>query len=920
LKVPPYDISTIMRTAALGDWMREDGFSYAHLGNVSFLEDLYQKYCEDPNSIDASWRYFFSGMEFSRAAPLQKQTESEDLRVYHLIVAYRKYGHKMAKFNPLSTEDPAPAPELDLSTLGFQKEELSKTFPTCGFLKEASAPLSTIMDALKATYCKSVGIEYMGMGAELEKWVQSKIEPYFPLPLSKEDRLNIMHSLNRAELFESFVHTKYVGQTRFSLEGGETLIPLLAFMIEQAAEEGVEEVMIGMAHRGRLNVLANILNKSYAQIFREFEDHASDTYEGSGDVKYHKGAHSHVKTRSGKFVEVGLAANPSHLESVNPVVEGEVRARQELKKDPMAHKKVVPLLIHGDASIAGQGVIYETLQFFRLKGYSTGGTIHIVVNNQIGYTTLPTDSRSTRYCTDIARSFGCPVFHVNAENPEECITAGLLAMQIRQRFHCDVFIDLNCYRKYGHNEGDEPTFTQPLEYKKIKQKQSIREVFKNQLIQEGILTGQQAQELEETFKQNLHDTLNTVISNRKELREIPIFDEKNISLEANVPLIASDRLIALSEAFCAIPDGFQIHPKLQKLLKDRLAMVKEKSEEKHIDWGMGEMLAYASLVVEGIHVRLSGQDCERGTFSHRHAVWVDQETSEKYTPLSHLDKNQASFAVFNSPLSEFGVLGFDLGYSIAYPKSLTLWEAQFGDFANGAQVMIDQYIATSEQKWSNRSNITLLLPHGYEGKGPEHSSARLERFLQLCGEGNMIIANCTTPAQLYHLLRRQGHLVNKKPLVVFTPKALLRHPLCTSNLQEFSQGRFQAVMDDPAPPSDPKKIILCSGKVFYDLLQEREKRKDSSCVILRIEQLYPFFREDCKELLKKYGKARSYFWVQEEHQNMGAWNYIRPLLQDLLEGQVVQYIGRSISASPAAGSYALHKKQYEQFMEQVFKG
>jgi 2-oxoglutarate dehydrogenase E1 component len=906
--------------------MQPDQFSYANLANLGALEELYQNYLKDPKSVEASWRHFFEGMDFaSSTLPKlpQERAESSDLRIYLLIDAYRKFGHRMASFNPIATTLPVEPPELNLQGLGFKQEELQASFPTCGFLKEPLAPLSEIVAALQKTYCGKIGIEYMGLSApDLEKWIQERIEPFFPLQMESENKLSILHQLNKAEIFESFLHTKYVGQKRFSLEGGETMIPMLAAMLDRGAEIGVKEVVLGMAHRGRLNVLANILNKSYAHIFHEFEDHYTpDLLEGSGDVKYHKGFVGSLTTRSGTDVKVTLVANPSHLEAVDPVVEGIARATQELKADKTQRQEVVPILIHGDAAIAGQGIVYETLQLSRLNGYCTGGTLHLVINNQIGFTTLPKDSRSTLYCTQIARAFSAPVFHVNAEDPEGCVRAALLAIEIRHKFQCDVFIDLICYRKYGHNESDEPTFTQPLEYSLIKAKPSIRTLFRDQLIRDKVLDETMAAQLENGFKANLQEALESIPSLKQSASKSRETSQSTPRM-ANpiVTTLSTETLVFLGQRLCAIPQELKCHPKIQRLLNDRLQMVSQDPKVASIDWGMGENLAYASLVHEGIHVRLSGQDVRRGTFSHRHAIWVDQVKDQKYFPLSHISPSQAPFDVFNSPLSEYAVLGFDFGYSVSYPKSLVIWEAQFGDFANGAQVIIDQFIASSEQKWNLCCNLTLLLPHGNEGQGPEHSSARIERFLQLAGHNNTRIANCTTPAQLFHLLRAQALNPEKKPLILFTPKALLRHPECVSSLNEFSQGHFQEVIDDLSPPSHPKRLLLCSGKIIYDLRNERKKRGDTETLILQVEQLYPFPKEQLQAVLTKYNSIATIRWVQEEHQNMGPWEYIHPHLEALFGKTPVDYVGRERSAAPAAGSHALHTKQQITLMNSAFEG
>ncbi len=904
----------------------ETPLSYANLANLPEIERLYQNYQQNPDSVEPSWRNFFEGMALAQSMipslPAVDRKESPDLRVYLLIDAYRKYGHLQAHFNPVLTAEMKEPSELSIETLGFKQQELEASFPTFGFLPQAAAPLKDLIAALKATYCGTVGIEYMGLGnSEIEQWIQKEIEPLFPLHLETEDKIQILQDLNKAELFESFLHTKYVGQKRFSLEGGETAIPMLAAMLDRGAELNLQEMVLGMAHRGRLNVLANILNKSYATIFHEFEDfYSPDLNEGTGDVKYHKGFVGALTTTSGKSITVTLVANPSHLESVDPVVEGIVRAKQELKGNKQQRSEVIPILIHGDASVAGQGVVYETMQLARLNGYATGGTLHLVINNQIGFTTLPKDARSTLYCTEIGRAFGSPVFHVNAEDPEGCVRVAKLAMELRQKFQCDVYIDLNCYRKYGHNEGDEPTFTQPLEYALIKGKRTIREIFRDKLIQEQVLDEAKAQELENSFRQGLQqalDSIPSIASEKTAAREPKV--SSDVSVSGIKTAVEASSLIALTERFCNVPDNIRIHPKIQRGLQERVKMIH--SDHASIDWGLGEHLAFASLLVENIHIRISGQDVRRGTFSHRHAVWVDQVKEHKYFPLSHLSADQAPFDIFNSPLSEFAVLGFDFGYSFTYPKSLVLWEAQFGDFANGAQVIIDQYIATAEQKWGLSSNLTLLLPHGYEGQGPEHSSARIERFLQLSGDENMRIANCSTPAQLFHLLRAQALLPVKKPLIIFTPKALLRHPMCVSSLNDFSQGHFHEVLDDPSQPQNPRRLFFCSGKFYYDLLQEREKRKATDVSIIRIEQLYPFPQAQLQEILQKYTAVAEMCWLQEESSNSGAWEYIRARFNQLLGAKdAVKYIGREQSASPAAGSHALHKKQLEQIMQTAFEG
>lgn len=878
--------------------------------NAKWLDEVYARYISHPQEVAPAWRTFFEGMAFGTMLhPPMAGPASPELRIHLLIEAYRRYGHLMAQINPLEAQAPPQPKELRLEAWGLSPKELGLPFPTCGFLPTPQAPLQQIVEVLAKTYCGTIGAEVSGLNnPEVEKWLQQQIEPGFPLRLNKEERRAILQGLNRAELFETFLHTKFVGQKRFSLEGAETLIPMLGALIERGAEMGVEEVVIGMPHRGRLNVLVNILNRSYASVFQEFEDHyVPEEFEGTGDVKYHKGFTGVLPSRAGKEVSVMLVANASHLESVDPIVEGFVRGKQQLKKSTQG---IVPLLIHGDAAIAGQGVIYETLQLSKLRGYSTGGTIHIVINNQIGFTTLPKDGRSTHYCTEVGRTFGAPIFHVNCEDPEGCVRVSQMAMEMRERFGCDVFIDLNCYRKYGHNESDEPAFTQPLEYALIRKKRPIRDIYADKLVAEGVLPKEEVEPLAKQFTETLHKAMDAKA-------EPPPKEEGREESASPPPQTTAPKevLLSLAEHFCHFPEDLAAHPKVKRLFDERLAMLQKPEEEPSIDWGMGEHLALATLLHEGTHVRISGQDSRRGTFSHRHAIIVDQQKEKSYFPLSHVEKNQALFDIFNSPLSEFGVLGFEFGYSCTYPRSLTLWEAQFGDFANGGQVVIDQYIAASEQKWNLTSNLTLLLPHGYEGQGPEHSSARIERFLQLAGQDNLRIANCTTPAQLFHLLRLQALLPQKKPLILFTPKVLLRHPKCLSPLSAFTAGAFSPILDDPKR-QQATRLLFCSGKIAYDLLDAREKKGREDIAIVRIEQLYPFPRDALASILQE--APEELFWVQEEPSNMGPWEFVRPLFEEILGGKRhLKYIGRERSASPAVASYAQHKEQLEEILAQT---
>lgn len=879
---------------------------HAQLANLELIEDLYNRYLIDRESVDPSWRHFFEGIDFGAylyKRGVEPTAESSNLRIYELIQAYRRYGHLASQFNPLETGE-KKAEELDLEKLGFFPSEMDQIFPSLGFCGKKEASLREIVTALKAIYCQRIGFEYMDLGnPEMEKWLEGRLEPNLAIEPTIEEKHLLLEYLNKSEVFESFLHTKYVGQTRFSLEGAETMIPLLAEMIDYSGDLGVGEILIGMAHRGRLNVLTNILNKPLESILAEFEDDIQLSFSGNDDVRYHMGFVGEFKTRSNRLVQVGMAANPSHLESVDPVVLGQTYAKQLLKGDTQKNR-TVPLLIHGDASVAGQGVVYECLQFMRLPSYSVGGTLHLVVNNQIGYTTLPEEGRSTRYCTDISKTFGCPVFHVNAEDPESCLFAAKLAVEIRQKFHCDVFIDLLCYRKYGHNEGDEPSFTQPRQYQMIRTKKSIRQIYLEKLVSEGKLERTLAETLELQFREKMKEALRIVLEKTvsKASEKQPPWSELFEPFRSGVD---AETLKSVLETFCKVPASFHLHPKLQKWVSDRLS-----SLNGSIDWATGECLAFGTLLKGGVSIRLAGQDSQRGTFSHRHMIWIDSETSKPYCPFSEY---KTPFYVVNSPLTEYAGMGFEYGYSWSATNSLVLWEAQYGDFNNGAEIIIDQYIASGEQKWNCPSSLTLLLPHGYEGAGPEHSSARIERFLQLSAGNNLQVVNASTPAQYFHLLRRQALRKVRKPLIVFTPKSLLRSPACVSKLETFVEGFFEEILDDPTPPTKPKRVIFCSGKIFYDLLGARKR---SDVAIIRIEQLYPLHIERLKQLIEKYRGFTECLWVQEEPENMGAWNYIGPHLQRFVPK--LHYVGRSENATTATGSSKKHKQEQAALLEQAF--
>lgn len=894
----------------------------AAVANAVYLEQQYRRYQDQEQALDPSWQKLFSACDSQlKDKPFVQLAAGDALE--RLIEAYRTFGHFKAKTNPLASVAKQDVWQLDLKEFGFSEADLKRKFSTRGLLPQSEATLAEIIARLENIYCGSVGVEYKGLGnPALEKWLQDKIEGSgFQGNMSIEQKKMILQYLNKSELLEIFLHTKYTGQKRFSLEGGETLIPMIAAIIDKLAEESAEEFFIGMAHRGRLNVLSNIMNKSYSLIFSEFDENSiPDSFELSGDVKYHKGFFSESISTHGHKVQVVLTPNPSHLEAVAPVIEGQTFAKQLIFQNGDGKKKVVPILIHGDAALCGQGVVYETLQLQSLEGYGTGGTIHLVINNQVGFTTLPKDYRSTHYCTDIAHTFGAPIFHVNGEDPEQCVYAAYLAAEIRQKFQCDVFIDLVCYRKYGHNESDEPAFTQPQEYLEIGSKKSVREIYRDDLIRQGVVEKELSEELETEFKLALQEELQFLkTASKKNVDDLPLpLPEEKTANFAHIPTgVSLGVLKQIAEVACRVPNDFSLHPKLNRLLSDRLAMLDNSA--KPVDWGMAEMLAIGSLLWEGVGVRLSGQDCCRGTFSHRHAVWTDQKKQLTYCALQHLKSGQGRFEVYNSSLSEYAVLGFEYGYSIANPDVLVMWEAQFGDFCNGAQIIIDQFISTGEQKWGQQSGLTLLLPHGYEGQGPEHSSARMERYLTLAGQNNMRIVNASTPAQFFHLLRRQQLTSDKKPLIVFTPKALLRHPACVSKIEEFVLGSFQEILDDPEVIENVQEIILCTGHVYYDLIAERQKLKAEKVAIIRVEQLYPFDRARMQAILNKYEGFKRLTWVQEEPKNMGAAVYMTEVLREVMpQGTVFSCYARPRSASPAAGSYALHKKQLANLLSDVF--
>jgi 2-oxoglutarate dehydrogenase E1 component len=916
----------------------EDAVSEASLlisDNAQFIEALYQQYLADPHALSEEWRNYFSSLPSAVSAPplaklngvRTQSVEAVDIekqaRVLQLIDAYRERGHFEAKLDPLGIAPKKDHPELDPAYYGFNDDDMGREFPVARLFGMPALTLRGILSTLRDTYCGNIGIEYMHIQDPAQRrWLMERMEDKRQhKELSPDMKRMMLSQLYAAETFETFLHTKFVGHKRFSLEGAETLIPLLDILIEHGADLGIEEIVLGMPHRGRLNVLVNTLGKSFEAVFSEFEGNVDPSLMmGSGDVKYHLGFSSDYHTRSGKTVHLSLTANPSHLEAVNPVVEGRVRAKQERAND-VERARIIPLLIHGNAAFAGQGVVAETLNLAYLRGYTTGGTIHLIANNQIGFTTDPEDSYSGPYASDMSKAIQAPVFHVNGEDPEAVARVTMLAVEYRQTFKNDVVIDMFCYRRYGHNEGDEPSFTQPRMYRAIKGHPHVTWIYRERLLDRGEMAADEVQAIERESRQRLQTALDTVKSKPLTTRPdvfggawVGFTREHECQADTRVK---RDLLEYLARRLSAVPEHFTANPKVEKLLQARTEAI---LQDQPIDWGLAEILAYGTLLCEGVQVRLSGQDCERGTFSHRQAVLVDFDTGDRYAPLSHIHEEQARFRVYNSPLSEYAVLGFEFGYSIDAPQTLTLWEAQFGDFANGAQIIIDQFLAGAEAKWQRMSGLVLLLPHGYEGQGPEHSSARLERHLQLCAEHNLQVVNCTTPAQVFHVLRRQVKRDFRKPLIVMTPKSLLRHKLAVSCVADLADGAFHEVIDD-ATVSDSNsvtRLLFCSGKVYYDLLTERERRQAKDTAIVRIEQLYPFPQKAIKSILQRYAQANAVAWVQEEPRNMGAWSFMLEHLSPLLPSRnALHYIGRGGQASPAVGAQKIHQQEQAQLVEQA---
>jgi 2-oxoglutarate dehydrogenase E1 component len=933
--------------------------------NAPYVEDLYEAYLDNPGSIPDQWRSYFDQLQHQPAADGREATRDQahapivasfaqrarenafqirpaqasdqalaiagkQVYVQSIIAAYRSLGSRIAQLDPLKRRDRPEIPELDPAFYGLSEADLDQIYSATNtyFTKADTMTMRDILKALRDTYCHNIGAEFMHIAdPAVKRWIQERLESTLSLPeFTVEEKRHILRQVTEAEGLERFLHTKYVGQKRFSLEGGESFIAAMDEVVNHAGANGVQEIVVGMAHRGRLNMLVNIMGKMPGDLFAEFEGkHAQGL--SDGDVKYHNGFSSDLSTRGGP-VHLSLAFNPSHLEIVNPVVEGSVRARQD-RRDDEAGDQVLPVLVHGDAAFAGQGVVMETLNLAQTRGYGTGGTLHIVINNQIGFTTSdPRDTRSTLYCTDVVKMIEAPVFHVNGDDPEAVVFVTRLALDYRQQFKHDVVVDIVCFRKLGHNEQDTPSLTQPLMYKSIGTHPGTRKLYGDRLVAQGVLAADEPDQLVKDYRQLMEDGQRTVepvltdYKNKYSTDWSPFLGAKwTDHADTGVPLA---ELTRIGERLTQVPDGFTVHPLVKKLLGDRLAMARG---EHPVDWGMGEHLAFATLVANGYAIRITGQDSGRGTFTHRHAVLHDQKRERwddgSYVPLQNVAEGQAPFTVIDSVLSEAAVLGFEYGYATAEPNVLTIWEAQFGDFANGAQVVIDQFISSGEAKWGRQCGLTLMLPHGYEGQGPEHSSARIERFLQLCADNNMQVVQPTNGAQIFHVLRRQMIRPFRKPLVIFTPKSLLRNKNATSSLEDLAAGSsFQPVIgevDATIAPDGVKRVLLCSGKVYYDLAHARAEQDRKDVAILRIEQLYPFAHKSFQAELQKYPNAKELVWVQDEPQNQGPWFYVQHhLYENMSDGQKLGYAGRPASASPAVGYLAKHQEQQRALIEQAF--
>jgi 2-oxoglutarate dehydrogenase E1 component len=910
--------------------------SFTNRWNADLIDANYAKWQAGDSDLDPIWQAFFEGFELAGRQPGKGSAETAEkdtpayrnykiqARAIGAVFAYRSRGHTQSTINPLMIELPIN-PRLALDRLGFKEDDLQEVIHTGNYLGGIETTVEDLINRLRATYCGNVGVEYVHIQeARKRRWLQSRIEPNYLKPeFTPEEQIRILKKVIEAEEFELYLHRNFVGQKRFSLEGGETLIAALDTIAQRCPIFPIEEIVMGMAHRGRLNVLANFVGKANEMILREFsEHHLPGDLLGDGDVKYHLGYDHTWKTESGHDITIRLSANPSHLEAVNPVVEGRARARQRVLND-LERKRVLPILIHGDAAIAGQGVVSEVLNFSRLKGYRTGGTIHIVVNNQIGFTTDPTDARSSQYCTDVAKMIEVPIFHVNGDDQLAVAHVCKIALDYRQEFSDDVFIDMVCYRRHGHNEIDEPAFTQPTLYRKISATPLVSKNLIKQLEETRIADAKTAEKIQSDYIKTLDEAKKAALTIENEETEIRISTFAGSTAEFQPPYtfqnietgVEPATLMHIAKVLTTAPVGCEVNPKIVRLLENKGNNF-QKGEG--IDWAFAELLSWGSLLIDGTPVRISGQDVERGTFSQRHATLYDIHTREKFVPLLDLSENQAQFCVHNSLLSESAVLGFDFGYSLEYPKMLCIWEAQFGDFANGAQVIIDQFLTSSESKWGRVSGLVMLLPHGYEGQGPEHSSARLERYLQACAANNIQVCNITTPAQYFHVLRRQMKRTFRKPLIIMSPKSLLRHPKAVSKVEAFTTGHFQSMIDDPNPGTQIDRVILCSGKIYYDILEQKENHPRNNAAVVRIEQYYPFNRDLLKQIVDQYGENKKIVYCQEESANMGAWSFLAPQLESLFNKKPY-YCGRDASTSPATGFSKVHKLEQQEIVERAFE-
>ena len=893
-------------------------FDFFHRANADYIDQLYQQYLKDPSSVEEIWQAYFAGFDAAGGKGMHEGAPLT-MGVHNLVHTYRDLGHFAADLDPLAQPRP-PQPLLDLSQFNMSESDLSRQVGRADFHGETDGTLGDLIQKLRDTYCRTIGVEFVNISDKQQReWLAQRMEPTLNRPaMSPEESRAILYQLVASEEFEQFLGKRFVGSKRFSLEGAESLIPMLNVLVDEGAKIGVQEVCMGMPHRGRLNVLAHVLNKPYEVLISEFAGTIASEGQGDGDVKYHLGYANDRPAGQNRCIHIGLSPNPSHLELIDPVVEGIVRCKQEYRDDA-ERTKVIPVLIHGDAAFTGQGIVLETLGLSELPGWRTGGTIHVIVNNQIGFTTSPNEGRFTTYPTDVAKAIQAPIFHVNGDDPAAVVQVAKLAIEFREQFKCDVMIDLWCYRRHGHNETDEPSFTQPLMYQKISQRKSVRELFSDQLVREGIVS----QGLLDEMRKISGERLAKAFENAREFRPRQRTAAMNNLWRGMTPTpsdwtartaASRETLIKIAEAAAQVPEGFTLHPKLAKLMPQRLESVRK---GEGIDWGCGEMLGMATLLLEGHPIRFTGQDSQRGTFTHRHAVLHDYQTGKQHVPLNHLGDDQARLVIMNTMLSELAVLGFEYGFSSADPRNLVIWEAQFGDFVNGAQPIIDQFISAAESKWRMMNGLVLMLPHGLEGQGPEHSNAYLDRFLSMCAEDNMQVCVPTRPAQVFHLLRRQMNRPFRKPLILMMPKSLLRHPPSYSTLSEFTDANVQLILDDPSriQRDDVKRVVFCSGKVFYSLAKARDEAGLRNVAIVRIEQLYPLPKKEIQAILAKYRQAQEICWVQEEPRNRGAWRFMEDKLRDMLpDPAVLTYYGRDEAASPATGSMKSHHEEEKEFI------